>query len=100
MVTTTSPQVVDLTHEQAWVLHDVLLDRIEAEYHDPAAVEPPTLEVYQAFEAIDSGRTQLSISNCHGLADELERAIMSGSLSPADIRTAEQLIDRLTELGL
>ena len=97
MATTTRTKAVELTDEQAWVLHDVLLERIDAERRDPEGVDPPALGVYQAFDALDSGQRHLT--NCHSLREELERAVTSGDLPPEDIRTAEQLIDRLTDRG-
>lgn len=52
-----------LPPEEHWTLHHVLLGRIEQETmaKDPANVDPPPLEVSQAFETLDTGETSFTI---------------------------------------
>jgi hypothetical protein len=54
---------LSLPPEQYWTLHHVLLDRIEQEAtaEDPASIDPPSIEVFQAFERLDAGETSFTI---------------------------------------
>lgn len=48
---------------EQWTLHHVLLDRIEREATavEPTTVDPPPVEIFQAFETLDAGDTTFTI---------------------------------------
>lgn len=54
-----TPQTISLSlaREEAWTLHHVLLDRIERE---SATDDPPPVNLYRAFESLDTGSTQFT----------------------------------------
>lgn len=54
---------LSLPREEQWTLHHVLLDRIEQEAtaKDPASIDSPPVEVFQAFETLDTGETSFTI---------------------------------------
>ncbi|WP_440771373.1 DUF7853 family protein [Natronorubrum sp. DTA28] len=55
---------LSLPLEEQWTLHHVLLDRIERELAaaDPTTIDPPPVEVFQAFEALDAGQTRFTMA--------------------------------------
>lgn len=55
---------LSLPLEEQWTLHHVLLDRIEQERTatDPTTVDPPPVEVFQAFETLDTGHARFTIA--------------------------------------
>ena len=57
-----------LPPEEHWTLHHVLLHHIdrEATAEDPV-VDPPPLEIFQAFETLDAGRVTFSISQLEAM---------------------------------
>ncbi|WP_248905095.1 DUF7853 family protein [Halocatena marina] len=60
-----NPQItLSLSREQHWTLHHVLLDQIEHESmaEEPTRVDPPSIEVYQSFETLDTGKTVFTIA--------------------------------------
>lgn len=90
---------LSLPREKQWTLHHVLLDRIEQEAgtEDPARVDPPPVEVFQAFETLDAGDTTFTVAQLEAIQAELasyhhaptwilERALL------------EQLLHHVTEL--
>lgn len=59
---------LELQLEEHWTLHHVLLQRIEQEVTAPER-EPPTLEVYQAFERVDAGTTNFTVAQLEAVRD-------------------------------
>ena len=62
-----------LSSEERWTLHHVLLDRIEQESTavEPSIVDPPPVEVFQAFEALDDGETSFTIEQLEAVQTTL-----------------------------
>ncbi|MFC6716671.1 hypothetical protein ACFQGT_02175 [Natrialbaceae archaeon GCM10025810] len=94
------PIALPLALEAQWTLHHVLLDRIEREETaaDSADVDPPSLEIYQAFETLERGETRFTAAQLEAIRDllatyqrstdwwELERSALEDLL--ADVSTA------------
>ena len=59
--------------DEHWTLHHVLLHRINREMtaDDPIVVDPPPLEIFQAFETLDAGRTTFTISQLEAMQEVL-----------------------------
>jgi hypothetical protein len=52
---------LSLSREERWTFHHVLLHRIEREgAEDPATTEPPPIELFRAFETLDSGEIRFT----------------------------------------
>ena len=89
---------LSLSPETAWTLHHVLLDRIEQEATEasPASVEAPPIEVFQAFERLDAGKTSFTIAQLEAIQTvlmEYHHATTWWELERAQI---EQLLQRVT----
>lgn len=58
-----------LSPAEQWTLHHVLLDRINQELTvvEPSRVDPPPIEVFQAFETVDAGETIFTIPQLEAL---------------------------------
>lgn len=69
------PRSLELGVSQAelWTLHHVLLDRIEAEWiaEKPGTVDPPSIEVFRAFETLDHGGRCFSIAELEAMQSVL-----------------------------
>lgn len=81
--------------EERWTLHHVLLDRIEQESTaaKSSEIDPPSIEVYRAFERLDDGETSFTI---HQL--EAMQAVLSAyHHSPTDWELERPAIEALLE---
>jgi hypothetical protein len=60
---------LSLPFEEHWMLHHVLLDRIEQEAvaEESSSVDPPPVAVFQAFEALDAGETRFTIAQIEAM---------------------------------
>ncbi|WP_226010074.1 hypothetical protein [Halomicrobium salinisoli] len=88
---------LSLPIEQQWTLHHVLLDRIEREETTPADVEPPRVEVFQAFEALDAGETRFTRAQLEAIEDLLSEYHHSTGRWEAERSTIEALLATVTE---
>ena len=64
---------VSLSPEEQWTLHHVLLERIDQEStaDDPTDVDPPSVEVFQAFERLNTGDTTFTIDELEAIRSTL-----------------------------
>lgn len=90
---------LSLTPEQHWTLHHVLLDRIDQESTEVAAdAGPPPLEVFQAFEMLDSGSSQFTLSQLEAVRDVLTQYQRSPTWWEVERSQIEELLHRVTQL--
>ena len=86
---------VELTREEQWVLHDVLLDRIEMELQLPAETDAPSLEVFRVFEKVESGSYRFSEEERQRIEEELRRYADARDTPERDVSVVERVVDRL-----
>lgn len=88
------PDALELPPEEHWTLHHILLHRIEREMRvdDATAVDPPPLEVFQAFEIIDAGETQFSVGQLEAIQAVLAEYHHSTTWWETERSTLEQLL--------
>lgn len=67
------PITLELPSDEQWTLHHILLHRIEREGRtdDATVVDPPPLEIYQAFDIVDAGESQFSVVQLEAIQDIL-----------------------------
>lgn len=92
------PQSVTLSlpFEEHWTLHHVLLDRIDQEAEKPSRADPPPVEVFQAFETLDSGKTNFTIGQLEAIQTILAEYHHS-SMWESDCSQLEQLLFHVAE---
>ncbi|MFC6768694.1 hypothetical protein [Natrinema soli] len=70
-----SPDTVALAlpRDDLWVLHHVLLERLDAERTAPApaSIDPPPLAVYRVFDTLEAGETSVRITDLEAVTDVL-----------------------------
>ena len=88
---------LSLTFEQHWTLHHVLLDRIDEE---PTTVtgdaDPPPVEVFQAFETLESGKVRFTLAQFRAIREVLAEYHYSPTWWEVDRPQLEQLLHRVT----
>lgn len=64
---------LQLTPEERWTLHHVLLHRIERETaaDDATSIDPPRLAVFRAFETLDGGGSRFTVEELEAIEDLL-----------------------------
>jgi hypothetical protein len=87
-----------LSQEAQWTLHHVLLHRLDWETTETAPLfdEPPSVEVFRAFETLDAGRTSFTLAQLTAIQTvlvEYHHATTWWELERAQI---EQLLHRVT----
>ena len=89
---------LSLPHEEHWTLHHVLLDRIEQESTaaDPSEVDPPPVEVFQAFETLDAGETTFTIAQLTAMQTVLAEYHHAPTWWEVERAQLEQLLHRVT----
>jgi hypothetical protein len=86
-----------LPPDEHWTLHHVLLHRIDREtVADSSVVNPPPLEIFQAFETLDAGRTTFSISQLEAMQEVLARYHHSTSWWESERSQLERLLHNIT----
>lgn len=96
-----SPRSVTLSlpREEQWTLHHVLLDRIEREAlaEEPGKIDPPPIEIFQAFATLEAGETSFTLEQL----DAMQTVVAEYHHSPdwGDVERAriERLLHRVTE---
>lgn len=90
---------LSLPPEEHWTLHHVLLDRIEHERTSEESThsEPPALEVYQAFERLDTGRTSFTLGQLEAVRAVLADYHHRTSWWEIERAQVESLLHRITE---
>lgn len=89
---------LSLSPAEQWTLHHVLLDRIEQEATaaEPSEATPPPVEVFTAFETLNSGGTGFTIAQLEAIQPILAEYHPSPTWE-ADRARIEQLLQRVTE---
>lgn len=88
-----------LDPEEHWTLHHVLLDRIDRETTATVGgTDPPPLEVFQAFETLDSGDTRFTVAQLEAICTVLAEYHHSPSWWEIERPRIEQLLHRVTQL--
>ena len=95
-----SATTLSLPPKEHWTLHYVLLDRIDQEttVGDTAEVDPPPVEVFQAFETLDAGETSFTIAQLEAIQGVLAEYHHSPTWWEIERPQFEQLLSRITEL--
>ena len=90
---------LSLPREEQWTLHHVLLDRIEQEAtaKDPASIDPPPVEVFQAFETLDAGKTSFTIPQLTAIQTILAEYHHSPTWWEIERPQIEQLLHHVAE---
>ena len=90
---------LSLTLEQYWTLHHVLLDRIDKQSTEVTAdAVPPPLEVFQAFETLESGSAQFTLSQLKAIREVLAEYHHSPTWWEVERPQIEQLLHKVTQL--
>jgi hypothetical protein len=90
---------LSLTPEQHWTLHHVLLDRIDQESTEVTAdAGPPPLEVFQAFEMLDSGSSQFTLAQLEAIQDVLAEYQRSPTWWEVERSQIEGILHHVTQL--
>lgn len=99
MTATTDRQEValDLSRAQQWVLHHVLLDRIELGANAPETVDPPSPAVYRAFDKLDHGSVRFTRRERHRLCEEVRRYAEAAETPDRDRPTAERVLAKFRD---
>ncbi|WP_436344013.1 DUF7853 family protein [Natronorubrum sp. FCH18a] len=94
----TQSVTLSLPLEEQWTLHHVLLDRIERELTatDPTTVDPPPVEVFQAFETLDAGHTRFTIAQLDAIQAILAEYHHSPTWWELERPRLEQLLHRVS----
>ena len=88
-----------LEREEHWTLHHVLLDRIDRETTaNTGESDPPSIEVFQAFETLDSGDTSFTIAQLKAIQNVLAEYHHSPTWWEIERPRLEQLLHRATQL--
>ena len=82
--------------KEHWILHHVLLYRIDRETTgDGPVVDPPSLEIFQAFETLDAGRTTFSTSQLEAMQEVLAEYHHSTSWWESERSQLERLLHNI-----
>lgn len=92
------PVTLSVPLAERWTLHHVLLDRIDQEViaDEPTEVQPPPVEVYQAFETLDAGETSFTIAQLEAIREILAQYHHSTSWWESDRSRLEGLLHRIS----
>ena len=86
-----------LPPDRHWTLHHVLLHRIDRETTaDDPVVDPPSLEIFQAFEILDAGRTTFSTGQLEAMQEALAEYHHSTSWWQSERSQLEHLLHDIT----
>ncbi|MFC4988923.1 hypothetical protein [Saliphagus infecundisoli] len=89
---------LSLSHEEQWLLHHLMLDRMELEARSPET-DPPSMDVYRIFDKLEAGTHWFTRQECRRLRDELDRYVDARDTPDRDRPTARRLLDRLDGEG-
>lgn len=89
---------LSLPPEELWTLHHVLLHRIEQEQtaSDATGIEPPPLEVFQAFDALDGGESRFTAAQLEAIRDVLANSHPSVDGWEVERSRVERLLKRVS----
>lgn len=89
--------LLSLSPEEQWVLHHVLQQRIDCE-HRHSSKEPPPIEVFSAFDKIDSGRTMFTTTELCHVHTQLVHRLEAGNVPESDRRAIKAILEQLTNV--
>ena len=88
---------LSLTPEQQWTLHHVLLDRIDEESRDVTTdADPPSVEVFHAFEMLESSSARFTLSQLTAIRELLAEYHHSPTLWEVERPQLEQVLHCVT----
>lgn len=87
--------VLELSREEQWMLHHVMLDRMELEARSPAETDPPPVAVYRVFEKLETGTHRFSRCERRCLRAELCQHAEAMDTPERDRPLATQILDKL-----
>ena len=95
----TGSLTLSLPPEEHWTLHHVLLHRIEQEStaENPPEVEPPPVEIFQAFDRLDAGETRFTVAQLEAMQTVLGEYHYSTTWWERERSRIERLLHRVTE---
>lgn len=85
-----------LTREEQWVLHHLMLDRMELEIPSTEA-DPPSVDIYRVFDKLEAGTHWFTSRECRLLREELGRYAEARDTPDRDRPTARRLLDHFGE---
>ena len=85
-----------LSRDEAWTVHHVVLDRIEAEA-TMADREPPSIDVFRVFEKLESGTEQFTCTELRAMRSELDSYRSSERPSDRDDDHLVAIVERLDQ---
>ena len=88
---------LSLTPEQHWTLHHVLLDRIDEKSTTvTTTADPPAVEVFHAFETLESGNIRFTLAQLKAIREVLSEYHHSPTWWEVERPQLEQLLHRVT----
>lgn len=93
------PITLSLSRRDQWLLHHVLLDRIQhhPRTEDPTEVDSPPSEVADAFEILDSGETSFTVPQLEAMQSVLSDYHHSTTWWELERQRIESLLHRIVE---
>lgn len=93
------PVTLSLSRRDQWLLHHVLLDRIEQHprTENPTVVDSAPIEVCEAFEILDSGESSFTVSQLEAMRSVLSEYHHSTTWWELERQRIEMLLHRITE---
>lgn len=90
---------LSLPPAERWTLHHVLLTRIEQETtaEETSAVDPPPIEVFQAFETLDRGDTEFTVDQLEAMETVLSTFHHRTTWWELERSRLERLLHQVTE---
>lgn len=86
---------LDLSREEEWLIHHVILDRIELERRTPEDSEPPSLAVYRVFEKLEAGVHRFSPRERECLQDELQQYVDANETPERDRAVTRRVLEQI-----
>lgn len=90
-----SRSTLNLSREEQWVLHHVMLDRIELELHAPETTDPPSIAVYRVFEKLENGIHRFSQRERQCIKEELQQYADAAETPSQDRPIADRILTQL-----
>lgn len=88
---------LNLSREEQWVIHHVMLDRMELEAQAPTDTDPPPLEVYRVFEKLETSIHWFSQREGKCLRTELSQYDEAIDTPDHDKPITEQILNQLRQ---
>lgn len=85
-----------LSREEQWLLHHVMVDRMELDARS-SGTDTPSVDVYRVFDKLEAGTHRFTRRECRCLRDELEQYVEARDTPERDRPTAKRILDRLRE---